>query len=221
MFSRFRGDCLDCGFSWDGLCSSTDCGPINARKPETYRRYYCPRCSIELNVSRRLSRSAWLRWVSENASEVSRSPLLLRACEHGVSIDLQALQVIARSPLLFDACERVSRSLACASSLYVPIPIDIGTIACGDCGDPMTVGCCETSALMCPRCETPSARSLGDHRAERILVDYVPPVEDDVRRVVRHLTELAANREVPEFKKSRALPTPPRALSLWDSALDG
>ncbi len=112
MPSQFRGHCLDCGHEWDGIQWWIACGPVDVLKSESYRCYFCPRCFVDLCVPRRLTRSSWLRWITENASEMTRSPLLLGACELGVWIESQALQVISRSPLLFQACERVSGILA-------------------------------------------------------------------------------------------------------------
>jgi hypothetical protein len=221
MPSRFRGHCLDCKHEWDGLRWWIDCGPIDVRNPETYRCHFCPRCFVDLSVPRQLSRSSWLRWITQNASEMTRSPLVLSACELGVRIDLRALEVISRSPLLFEACERVSRILAAARSRYVPIPIDIGSMPCPDCGDPMTNGCIQSNVLFCPRCKNQSARSIGEHHHEIALVDYFPLKDADVRRMVFYLTELA---EHPEDRRSRKMLTWATAESrgaLWDRQLDG
>jgi len=129
MPTNSRGYCLECGHEWDGLRRRIACGRVNFREPETYRCYSCRRCIVDLCVPRRLNRSYWLRWVSENASELTRSPLLFKACELGVCIDRRALVVITRSPLLFRACERVSSILAGARSRYVAVPKDIGMMA--------------------------------------------------------------------------------------------
>ncbi len=221
MPSRFRGHCLDCGHEWDGLRWWIACGPIDLQKPETYQCYLCARCFVDLYVARRVSRSSWLRWVSENASETRRSPLLFSACELGVMVDLQAIEVISRSPLLFEACKRVSRILAETRSRYVPVPIDIGTMACPDCGDPMTMGCLGTSFLVCPKCQNQSARSISELHAESVLVDYFPLKDEDVRRVILHLKALAEHPDDHLSKKPLALTTSEKWGSLWDWELDG
>jgi hypothetical protein len=175
-----------------------------------------------MRVPRRLSRSAWLRWVSENASELTRSPLVFTACELGVRVDLQALGAISRSPLLSEACERVSRIFAGARSRYVPVPIDIGAIACTGCGNDMTIGCSETNSLVCPTCESHSARSIGEQHPEPILVDYIPLEDEEVRRVVHRLTALAACSEGHDYPTRKlALPAPSNRDLLWDCELDG
>ncbi len=221
MPSRFRGYCLNCAHQWDDLRWWIHCGPIDFQTPETYRCYFCPRCFVELYVSRRLSRSSWLRWVSENASELTRSPLLFSASELGVRVNQQALQVISRSPLLFETCERVSSILAKSRSRYVPVPIDIGTMACAGCGDPMRVGCVETNLLVCPKCESPSARSISEHHAEVVLEDYSPLKDEEVRRVILHLRELAEYREDHLSMNKLGLPIPESWGPLWDCELDG
>jgi hypothetical protein len=221
MPSRFRAHCLDCDHDWDGLRSSIDCGPIEFHELDTYRCYFCPRCFVELYVVRRLSRSSWLRWVSQNASEMTRAPMLFLACELGVRVDVDALTVIARSPLLFEACARVSGILAGTRSRYVPIPIDIGIMVCPACGDRMPVGCVGTSLLVCPLCESRSARSMGDHHSEMVLVDYVPLKEENVRSVILHLQELAEHPKDLHSKRTLAFTVAESRGPLWDCELDG
>ncbi len=174
MLFRFHGQCLDCGHEWDGLRRLILCGPVDHREPDTYRSYRCARCVIELCVQRQLSRSAWLRWVSQNASELSQSPLDFKASELGVTIDLQSLDVISRSPLLFGACESVSNILAGSRSRYAPVAIDIGTPDCPDCGDAMTAGDQHPDSVVCPECENPAALLTGEQHAGTVLVDYSP-----------------------------------------------
>ena len=221
MPSRFRGHCLDCGHAWDGLRWSINCGPVDIQDPDAYRCYCCPRCWVDLYVARRLSRSSWLRWVAENASEVTRAPLVFQSCELGVRVDLQALEVIARSPLLFRACERVSVILAGASSRYARVPIDIGTTACPDCGDPMSIGCLATNPLICPKCKRPSARSISEHSDETVLMDYFPLKNDEVRRVIRHLRDLAERPKDHRSDRKLALACSEGRDALWDRDLDG
>jgi hypothetical protein len=221
MPSRFRGYCLDCGHEWSGLRYRIDCGPIDVQKPETYRRYFCPRCFVDLHVPRQLTRSSWLRWISENASELTRSPLVLSACELGVRIDLQALEVISRSPTLFETCERVSSIISATRSRYVSIPIDIGTVTCRDCGDSMTLGCSESNLLVCPKCECQSARSITEHHDETVQVDYFPLEDEDVGRAILHLKELAEHPHDRHSQKMFALPTFDSRGALWDWELDG
>jgi hypothetical protein len=221
MPSRFRGYCSDCGHGWEGIRWWIDCGPLDFGRPETYQCYCCPRCLVDLCVARRLSRSSWLRWVSENASELTRSPLNFSACELGVRVDLHALKVISRSPLLFEACERVSRILAATRSRYLPVPIDIGTLTCPDCRDPMTTGRLETRYMICPRCEGQSARSIGEHHDEIVLVDYFPLKDEAVHRMVLHLKELAEHPEDRGPKKLLAISAALSRGPLWDRELDG
>ena len=140
MLFRYRSYCLDCRHQWDWVRSRIECGHIHFQKSETNRWYFCQRCFLDLFVPRRLNRSTWLRWVSENASELSRSPLMFKACELGVVVDRQSLEVIARSPLLFRACEIVASILAGSRSSYVPASIEIGTMECPGCGDRMAIG---------------------------------------------------------------------------------
>jgi hypothetical protein len=184
----FRGHCPDCGHDWDGVTTSVDCGCIDfpgcdlrlirsvfqaaqaapaaipplrrARSfvagaggfwrfclavckmrtffqhAETYGCYVCSRCFGELDVPRRLNRRCWLPWVGEHAV------------------------LITRSQLVFTACERVARILAGARSRHVPVPIDIGSIECPDCGDPMAIGTIDTNSLVCPLCKSCSARRV-------------------------------------------------------------
>ena len=87
MRYRFRGQCSDCGHEWDGLWRRMACGRIDFHDASTYRRYVCTRCEVELDVARFASRSGWLRWVSQNASELTQSPLDFAASELGVRVD--------------------------------------------------------------------------------------------------------------------------------------
>jgi hypothetical protein len=221
MPSQLRGHCLDCGHDWDGLQWWLACGPVDILKPESYRRYFCPRCFVDLCVPRWLSRSAWLRWISENASEMTRAPLQLGACELGVWIDSQALQVISRSPLLFHACEKVSGILAESRSSYVPVPIDVGMMSCPGCDNPMETGCLESGLSVCPKCNSQSARSIGGLCSERLLVNYSPINDEEVRRVIFHLKSLAENREGRRVEKMFALASSESRSALWDQELDG
>jgi hypothetical protein len=221
MPTNSRGYCPECGHEWDGFRRRIACGQVNFREPETYRCYTCARCSVDLCVPRRLNRSSWLRWVSENASELTRSPLLLRACELGVCVDQRALVVITRSPLLFRACERVSSVLAGARSRYVAVPIDIGMMACPDCGDQLTIGKLGADASICPNCESRCARWISEHHPEVIFVDYSPLNDGAARRVILHLKELAAHAKDQHSKWNHDLPTSEVHGPLWDREMDG
>lgn len=229
MAFRFRGSCPDCGHEWDGLCRGFECGQVDFPRPEGYRCYVCPKCFVHLYVPRQLSRAAYLRWVYENATELNRSPLCFQACELGVMVDEQSLSVIARSPLLFEACERVAGILAGASSRYVPVSIDIGAITCADCCDPMLVGDIETNPLICPHCESRSARSLGDHYPEVVLVDYRPLDGELVRGVILHLERLAGHSSISRSERPLAIKSGHDLIAtgaqlanpLWDFDLDG
>jgi len=221
MPSQLRGHCLDCGHDWDGLQWWIACGPVDILKPESYRSYFCPRCFVDLCVPRRVTRSAWLRWISENASEMTRSPLRLGCCELGVWIDSQALQVISRSPLLFQACERVSGNLVGTRSSYVPVPIDIGMMTCPGCDNPMETGCLESSLSVCPQCKSQAGRSIGGPGSEHILVNYSPIADEEVRRMILHLKALAEHPEGRRFEKMLALASPESRSALWDQELDG
>lgn len=178
MSFSFRGSCLECGHQWDGLCRVYECGQVDFDEPATYRCYFCPRCFVHLYVPRQLNRSSWLRWVYEKATEVTSAPLLFKACELGVRVDLQSLAVIARSPLLFRACERVARILASERSRYLPVPIEIGAMTCTNCDNPMLDGDITRNPLVCPECESKSARSNGQRHPETVFVDYRPLDED-------------------------------------------
>jgi len=211
MAFRFRGACRSCGHEWHGFCRVYACGRTLSREPTAYRCYVCPKCFVQLGVPRLLNRSSWLRWVYENTTELTASPLSFRSCESGVRIDQQSLAVIARSPLLFEACQRVARILAGAHTRYISIPIDIGTISCTDCSVPMLDGDIETNSLLCPQCGNRSARSLGDRHPETLFVDYRPVENDLVRGVIDYLECLAENSEYAHFSISSMAAT--RALS--------
>jgi hypothetical protein len=191
MRFRFRALCPYCGYAWDGPFIRFDCGWIDFERPESYRSYFCPGCLDHLCVPRELSRRSYLRWVYQNAAETTRAPLDFRACELGVMVDPQSLDVIARSPLLFKACERVARVLGETNWPYVAVPIDIGAMACPDCGDAMCDGSIETTALVCPRCEGASATAFGEEIGESARVAYHPLDDDVVRAIIDHLEALA------------------------------
>jgi hypothetical protein len=221
MLFRFRGQCVACGQEWDGLRRRIECGRIDFEEPESHQCYSCARCVVELYASRLESRSSWLRWVSQNASEMTRSHLHFSACELGVTIDLQALEVIARSAILFQACERVSCILAGTRSKYLCASIDIGTMNCPDCSEPLSIGDLDSELLVCPACEGRSATWTGEIEPALVLVDYFPLGDDDVRRMVRHLEELAEPPKTVRTKSLLALPAAEGSGPLWDRQLDG
>jgi hypothetical protein len=221
MLFRFQGRCRKCSHQWDGLRRRIACGRIDFFEPDTCWRYSCTRCFVELCVPRQLSRCAWLHWVSQNASELTRSPLHFTACELGVRVDLQSLDVISRSPLLFRVCERISSALAGTRSRYLPVAIDVGTIECPDCGDSMTRGYQVARCLTCPQCKNLSAESMSEQHAGIVLVDYSSLDLEDVRRVIVHLERLAEPREDDDSKRMLALPAFEGMGTLWDRQLDG
>ncbi len=221
MLFRYRSYCLDCRHQWDWVRSRIECGHIHFQKSETNRWYFCQRCFLDLFVPRRLNRSTWLRWVSENASELSRSPLMFKACELGVVVDRQSLEVIARSPLLFRACEIVASILAGSRSSYVPASIEIGTMECPGCGDRMAIGDFNTDPLACPECESRTTRSIGAPAPVTFLVDYWPLDDKEVRRVVLHLKQLAEYSGDSQIEGKLAFVTSDREGFLWDKELDG
>jgi hypothetical protein len=221
MVFRFRGQCFACGHEWNGLRRRIKCGRIDLEEPESYRCYSCPRCAVELYVPRQASRSAWLRWVSQNASEMTRSPLHFCACEVGVTIDWQALEVISRSVSLFRVCERISSNLAGTGSRYQYAPIDIGAMNCADCGEPLNDGELNAELVVCPECKCRSVTWASEIVPALVLVDYSPLAADDVRRVVQHIEQLAEPPKGRFSKRLLALPASESAGPLWDRLLDG
>ena len=221
MLFRFQGRCRECSHEWDGLRRRFACGQIDFFGHNAYWRYACSRCFVDLSVPRQLSRCAWLRWVSQNASELTRSPLHFTACELGVRVDLQSLDVISRSPLLYRACERISSALAGARSRYLPVAIDVGTIECPDCGDSMTRGYQDARWLICPQCKNLTAESINERHAGIVLGDYSSLAPEDVRRVIVHLERLAEPRMDDGGKRMLSLPAIEGMGPLWDRQLDG
>jgi hypothetical protein len=164
--------------------------------PNTYRRYFCPRCVVQLHLPRLLNRRFWLGWVTENAGYVSHWPLVFRTCE------------------------MVARLLAGARSNYELVAIDPGAIVCPDCGDRMAFGDIHTNPLVCPRCQGRAARrapGLGGI----ILVTPIPAGDDGVRQVIAHLTGLAERPAGSHLKGALAPPTFEGRAPLWDRELDG
>jgi hypothetical protein len=229
MSYSFRGSCHDCGHVWDGLCRVYECGQVDFQEPASYRCYFCPRCIVHLYVPRLLNRNSFLRWVDENATELTSSPLQFRSCDLGVRVDLKSLAVIARSPLLFGACERVARILAGTKSRYLHVPIDIGTIPCTDRCGPMLDGDIDRNTLVCPQCDSRAARSNGEHRPETVFVDYRPLDAELVRQVIFYLKRLAQHSNKAHSKRALTARSAPGPISadaqlvepLWDHELDG
>jgi hypothetical protein len=184
---------------------------------------------VQLYVPRLLNRSSWLRWVYENTTELTRSPLLFQSCESGVRVDQQSLAVIARSPLLLAACERVARILAEERSRYLPVPIDIGMTTCTDCCEPMLDRDSGASAMVCPRCKGRSATSVGEQRPETVFVDYRPLDTGLVRTVIGYLHGLAENSKIARGEWAFTARSAPELITadarifdpLWDRELDG
>jgi hypothetical protein len=168
-----------------------------------------------------MSRAGWLGWVSQNASELTGPPLYFTACELGVRVDVQSLDVISRSPLLFRVCERVSSILAGTRSRYLPVPVELGSLECPDCGVRITDHEAHADELVCPECTTPRAVATSEEHAGVVLVDYTPLAAGEVRRMILHLEQLA---EPPKEMYSKGLPVAAglQAIEpLWDRQLDG
>lgn len=229
MAFSFHGSCRECGHEWDGLGRVFECGQVELSRPEAHGSYVCPRCFVQLHVPHEMSRASYLRWVYENASELYRSPLMFHASEHGVRVSEESIAVIARSPLLFKACKRVARILAGARSRYVPVPIDIGSMTCPSCCERMIFGDIDSATLICPHCESRSARSLGRGGPETILVDYRPLDDGLVHGVILYLERLAGHSKGSNSKRpitDRRTPGAGEASvkvagPLWDLELDG
>ena len=220
MLFRFHGRCLDCGHEWDALLRRIACGRIDFHDSNTYRCYRCARCAVDLYLPRQQSRAGWLRWVSQNASELTQAPLRFTASELGVGADGQSLDVICRSPSLYRAAERVSRLVSGATSRYLPVPIDIGTLDCADCGDLMAIRYPQDHSLVCPSCKYLTAVSTSEHHAGVVLVDYAPIAPEEVRRVIFHLKVLAEPLTDAGSKSLLALPAFEGIEPLWDRQLD-
>ena len=176
--------------------------------------------SRSMSLGSQVGVGGW-RWVSQNASELTQSPLDFTACELGVRVNAQSLDVIARSPLLFQACEKVSSILAATRSRYVPVVIDIGTLVCPGCSEAMKEPRGHADFLVCPQCESPSAVSVSEEHAGTILVDYRPLEADDVPGVIRHLERLSEPIEFLSAKRVMAVPAVECGEPLWDRQLDG
>jgi hypothetical protein len=71
MLFHFRAQCIACGHGWEGLRRKLECGSVDFDCLETYQCFSCARCVFELYVPRLLSRSSWLRWVTQNVSEMT------------------------------------------------------------------------------------------------------------------------------------------------------
>ena len=216
-----RGSCPECGRRRDRVRRTFACGHVDLREPETYRSYSCARCCVDLHVPRRLNRSAWLRWVAENASELTRAPLDFAACELGVAVDARALAVIARSQLLFQVCQRVAAILVEAVSRYESVPIDIGEMDCPECGDPLTIGDLDDNASVCVECRRLAAGWIGEIDVETVMVDYVPLDPDVVQGVILYLKQLAEPKREWRHETPLVFPAADGEGPLWDPELDG
>ena len=177
---------------------------------------------FELYLPRVLSRNSWLRWVAQNVSEMTRAPLRLSACELGVTIDVQTLEVIARSEILLRTCEHVSRALAGAGSRYEPAAIDVGPMNCSNCSDALVTGELNGELLACPMCEDRCATWISESQPAIVRVVYSPLDANVVQSVVRHLAELAEPSKKRLTKTLLALPPAANGFgSVWDRELDG
>lgn len=75
--------------------------------------------------------------------------------------------------------------------------------------------------LVCPMCEGRRATWISESQPAIVRVDYSPLDANDLRRVVRHLGELA---EPPVKRLTKTIPALPAADglgSVWDRELDG
>ena len=127
--------------------------------PKTYRRYFCPRCVVELHLPCLLNRRFWLGWVTENAGYVSHWPLVFRTCE-----------MVARLLAGHDRTTSLSRSIPVRSSARTAaIGLRSGTSIPTPWLSPVSGPVCKA----CPR-------TRWDHPG-----NSHPRRDDGVRRVIR------------------------------------
>jgi hypothetical protein len=176
---------------------SYPCGPIEYQDVESYRRYFCSRCFVHLNVPRVVDRNSWLNWIAGDARQ------------------------IAERPLLISAHERIARTLAESRSRYTPVTIDIGTMVCPDCSESMVLGGIDSNRVHCPRCASPSASSLGISRFVSLFGEENEVDEEGVRRVIDRLKLLSQPRKRSREKAPRQTCLSETVDPLWDRELDG
>ena len=127
-------------------------GRVDFDEPENFQCRSCARCVVELYVPRLLCRNSWLRWVSQNASELTRSPLQLSACEFGVTIELEQARGDRRSALFFSlpsgfpaSCREPGQDTRSGGRLNLALMI------CPDCGQLLGSGELDSQILVLPR----------------------------------------------------------------------
>jgi hypothetical protein len=84
----------------------------------------------------------------------------------------------------------------------------------------MTTGDACTDPLVCPKCESRSARFVPSHPPESVLVDYSPLDNEVSRWVILYLKQLAEHPRDQWFMRKLNLSTREGMDVLWDRELD-
>src|SRR5262249_42001628 len=108
------------------------------------------------------------------------------------------------------------------------VPIDIRTVHCTDCHEPMLDGDIESNPLICRDCHARSSKIIGDCSPEKVFVDYHPLGDKLIQGVILHLNRLAESSKPPLDKRKRALASARDQCyaigvivdPLWDQELD-
>lgn len=174
------------------------CGPIDDQAIDSYRCYFCSRCFVHLSIPRVADRNSWLNWIAGDARQIAECPLLL------------------------SVHEKIARIFAESKSYYAPVTIDVGTIACPDCSEPMVPGDIESNPLRCPQCASMSASYLGiscfisEFAGENTVSDLL-----DRHRAFLRLKTLSQPKKRPREAAARETFASEAVEPLWDRELDG
>jgi hypothetical protein len=124
----FRVTCQDCRHEWEGIEASWRIGPSFCMDPGNSQSLFCPRCYLRVYLPRVIARDTWRWWYETCLAE--KQPI---------------------SPFQRAIMTRIDVSLASAKR-YVPTSLDIGSIECPKCKQPMENGSKDGDRLVCPQC---------------------------------------------------------------------
>jgi DNA-directed RNA polymerase subunit RPC12/RpoP len=147
--------CEECGHEWDDidLTQSVTVGTIDWQDDGTFTLYSCPRCYLRLRVQREVDGSSWRHW----RSRLPRAP--------GDHSD----QLIAR------VSDRIAEVLSARRTIYQPVVIELGELACVQCEIPLVPGLVERPPRECPECR--SARVIDTGGGGIVTLYCEPPPE--------------------------------------------
>ena len=135
MAWEFSAECNDCDHKWDALMWNERIGHYNAEA----QRFFCPKCCVHVSIAPDLDLYTFPKWLAANQASIDDAPVLQ--------------QIVGL----------ITNAMSASTGLLIPLDSYASQMSCPTCNRGLVSGTIDDNPIVCPKCESNTARSTGVH----------------------------------------------------------